>query len=129
MSADPGPTGSTRTIVETALLAGTGTLADPVRTALTAEPITAADPAGTGADPAAPSPGPTGTPAGASSPGSAGAGRGPGPGARVWRAGWPKLTAVGLFVAVWQLVAWSGWRPAYVLPGPQPVAAQLAQLA
>jgi NitT/TauT family transport system permease protein len=38
-----------------------------------------------------------------------------------WRWTWPKLTALGTALAVWQLVAWSGWRPSYVLPGPLPV--------
>jgi NitT/TauT family transport system permease protein len=49
--------------------------------------------------------------------------------AGTWRAAWPKLAAVGLFVLVWQAIAWSGWRPAYVLPGPQAVATTLAELA
>jgi NitT/TauT family transport system permease protein len=34
----------------------------------------------------------------------------------LWSATWPKLIATGLFFAVWQLVAWSGWRPDFVLP-------------
>jgi NitT/TauT family transport system permease protein len=37
---------------------------------------------------------------------------------RIWSGLWPKLVAVFLAVAVWQTVAWSGWRPAGVLPGP-----------
>ena len=40
---------------------------------------------------------------------------------RVWSWLWPKLAALALFIAVWQLVVWSGWRPDYVLPGPLPV--------
>ena len=40
---------------------------------------------------------------------------------RVWSWLWPKLAALALFVAAWQLVVWSGWRPDYVLPGPLPV--------
>jgi NitT/TauT family transport system permease protein len=47
----------------------------------------------------------------------------------LWRAVWPKLTAIGLFVAIWQIVVWSGWRPAYVLPGPQAVGLRLQDLA
>lgn len=47
------------------------------------------------------------------------AGPGAGRAARVWSATWPKLLALGLVVAVWQIVVWSGWRPAYVLPGPR----------
>src|SRR5438876_4120690 len=40
---------------------------------------------------------------------------------RVWSWLWPKLAALALFIAAWQLVVWSGWRPDYVLPGPLPV--------
>jgi len=40
---------------------------------------------------------------------------------RVWAGLWPKLLAVGLALAAWQVVVWSGWRPDYVLPGPLPV--------
>jgi sulfonate transport system permease protein len=39
---------------------------------------------------------------------------------RVWAWSWPKLLAVGLVLAAWQVVVWSGWRPEYVLPGPIP---------
>jgi NitT/TauT family transport system permease protein len=39
----------------------------------------------------------------------------------VWSRLWPKLVAVVLAVAVWQVVVSSGWRPANVLPGPLPV--------
>ena len=39
---------------------------------------------------------------------------------RVWAWGWPKMLAVGLVLAAWQVVVWSGWRPEYVLPGPIP---------
>jgi len=45
----------------------------------------------------------------------------------VWSALWPKVAAAGLVVAAWQLVAWSGWRPDYVLPGPVPVIERLLQ--
>jgi NitT/TauT family transport system permease protein len=44
----------------------------------------------------------------------------------VWRAGWPKLAALALSLGLWQLVAVSGWRESYVLPGPAPVFAELA---
>ncbi|HVS50441.1 MAG TPA: ABC transporter permease [Candidatus Dormibacteraeota bacterium] len=46
---------------------------------------------------------------------------------RVWAGLWPKLAAVGLMLAVWQAVVWSGWKPDYVLPGPWPVFQRLAQ--
>ncbi len=37
---------------------------------------------------------------------------------RVWSATWPKLGALALFLLLWQVVVWSGWKPSYVLPGP-----------
>ena len=43
----------------------------------------------------------------------------------VWRAAWPKLAALAISLGLWQLVAISGWRPSYVLPGPVPVFADL----
>ena len=46
---------------------------------------------------------------------------------RVWASLWPKLAAVVLVMAVWQVVVWSGWKPDYVLPGPLPVFQRLAQ--
>jgi NitT/TauT family transport system permease protein len=39
----------------------------------------------------------------------------------LWSAVWPRLAALGLVLAVWQIVVWTGWRPSYVLPGPAPV--------
>ena len=36
----------------------------------------------------------------------------------LWRAGWPKLAAVAIALSIWQLVAISGWKASYVLPGP-----------
>jgi NitT/TauT family transport system permease protein len=47
---------------------------------------------------------------------------------RIWRGGWPKLLAVVLVVAVWQLVVLSGWKPEYVLPGPATVFSDLKDL-
>lgn len=38
----------------------------------------------------------------------------------IWAWSWPKLLAIGLVLAAWQVVVWSGWRPEYVLPGPGP---------
>ena len=40
---------------------------------------------------------------------------------RLWSGLWPQLLAFIVAVTLWQLVAWSGWRPASVLPGPLPV--------
>jgi NitT/TauT family transport system permease protein len=37
---------------------------------------------------------------------------------RVWSAVWPKLAAAGIGIGLWQLVYWSGWKPAYLLPSP-----------
>ncbi len=45
--------------------------------------------------------------------------------ARLWSAAWPKLVATGLFFGIWELIAISGWKPDYVLPGPGPVFATL----
>lgn len=47
---------------------------------------------------------------------------------RWWGALWPKLAAVAIVVAVWQLVVWSGWRPDYLLPGPLTVGRALGAL-
>ena len=35
-----------------------------------------------------------------------------------WAWSWPKLLALGLVLALWQVVVWSGWRPEYALPSP-----------
>jgi NitT/TauT family transport system permease protein len=40
---------------------------------------------------------------------------------RLWSGLWPQLVAFALALAAWQVVVWSGWRPANVLPGPLPV--------
>ncbi len=44
---------------------------------------------------------------------------------RLWSSLWPKLAAVALGLAVWQVIVWSGWKPDYVLPGPLPVFGRL----
>src|SRR5438477_12976260 len=49
------------------------------------------------------------------------------PALQVWRNVWPKAAAVGLALAAWQIVVWSGWKPDYVLPGPLPVFQRLGQ--
>ncbi|MEP7191659.1 MAG: ABC transporter permease [Actinomycetota bacterium] len=43
----------------------------------------------------------------------------------LWRSAWPKFAALCLALGLWQLVAISGWRESYVLPGPVPVLAEL----
>jgi NitT/TauT family transport system permease protein len=48
---------------------------------------------------------------------------------RAWNAGWPKLAALGIVLAIWQVVVWTGWRPSYVLPGPVRVLSDLGELA
>ena len=45
-------------------------------------------------------------------------------GRRVWAATWPKLLAIALVLAIWELVALSGWKH-YVLKGPAPVLSNL----
>jgi NitT/TauT family transport system permease protein len=47
--------------------------------------------------------------------------------ARFWRATWPRLVAVALGLAAWQVVVWSGWRPEYVLPPPTAVFGRLVE--
>ena len=49
------------------------------------------------------------------------------PARQVWRNVWPKVAAVGLALAAWQVVVWSGWKPDYVLPGPAAVLGRLAE--
>jgi NitT/TauT family transport system permease protein len=46
-------------------------------------------------------------------------------GRSLWEASWPKLAAVAIVLALWQLTVWTGWRPSYVLPGPARVFAEL----
>jgi NitT/TauT family transport system permease protein len=44
-----------------------------------------------------------------------------------WEAVWPKLAALGIALAAWQAVVWTGWRPEYVLPAPATVLAQFGR--
>lgn len=53
---------------------------------------------------------------------------GAGMGIRAWAWVWPKLLAVGLVLAVWQLVVMAAWRPEYVLPSPATVLATLGEM-
>lgn len=45
--------------------------------------------------------------------------------ASTWSHAWPPAAAALLALTAWQLVALSGWKPAYVLPGPGPVLLRL----
>jgi NitT/TauT family transport system permease protein len=45
---------------------------------------------------------------------------------RAWSATWPKLAAIGIALAAWELVVLSGWKPTYVLPAPTDVLGRLA---
>ncbi len=47
--------------------------------------------------------------------------------ARVWSSVWPKLAAIALVVAAWEIVVLSGWKADYILPGPLPVFLRLGQ--
>ena len=47
---------------------------------------------------------------------------------RLWTAAWPKLAALTLALVAWQGVVWSGWRPDYILPGPDKVLPALVHL-
>jgi len=48
------------------------------------------------------------------------------PAIRLWSGLWPKLGAVVIALAIWQLVVWSGWKPESALPGPWSVFSRLA---
>lgn len=39
---------------------------------------------------------------------------------RAWASTWPKLLAIAIVIAIWQIVVASHWRPDYILPGPGP---------
>lgn len=47
---------------------------------------------------------------------------------QVWTTVWPKLAAVALAIGAWQAVVWSGWKPDYVLPGPDQVLPALVEM-
>jgi NitT/TauT family transport system permease protein len=52
----------------------------------------------------------------------------PGVARKVWDAVWPKLLAVALAVAIWQVTVWSGWKEEYLLPSPATVFSDLADI-
>jgi NitT/TauT family transport system permease protein len=39
-------------------------------------------------------------------------------GRKLWAVTWPKLVAVALFIGVWQVIVWTGWKPQYIVPSP-----------
>lgn len=47
---------------------------------------------------------------------------------RVWVAVWPKLMAVAIVFAGWQVLVWVQWRPPYVIPPPTTALAELGSL-
>lgn len=48
--------------------------------------------------------------------------------ARTWAATWPKVAALALVIAFWQIVYWSGWRDPWILPSPATVGETLLRL-
>jgi NitT/TauT family transport system permease protein len=44
----------------------------------------------------------------------------------IWSGLWPKVAAIGIVLLIWQIIVWTGIRPAYVLPGPITVLERLA---
>ena len=49
-------------------------------------------------------------------------------GRRLWAGTWPKLLAIAIVIAIWEIVFLAEWRPAYVLPSPSDVFAELQTL-
>jgi NitT/TauT family transport system permease protein len=47
---------------------------------------------------------------------------------KVWRATWPKVIAVAVVLAIWQIAVWSHHWPSYVLYGPGPTLSYLRHL-
>jgi NitT/TauT family transport system permease protein len=45
----------------------------------------------------------------------------------LWASAWPKLVALAAFLALWQLLVVSGWRPPYALAGPGETFGDLAE--
>jgi NitT/TauT family transport system permease protein len=46
---------------------------------------------------------------------------------RMWRQTWPLLAAIGVVIAVWELLVLIGWRPQHVLPPPWEVGQRLVE--
>ena len=47
---------------------------------------------------------------------------------RLWSTTWPKLAALALALALWQLLVESGWKEEYILPAPATVFVKLGEL-
>jgi NitT/TauT family transport system permease protein len=47
---------------------------------------------------------------------------------RVWAGTWPKLLAIGIVVAIWQVLVWAQWKPEYALAPPADVAKELGDM-
>jgi NitT/TauT family transport system permease protein len=39
-------------------------------------------------------------------------------GRRIWKAAWPKLLAIGLFLGFWQFLIWIQWKPSFAFASP-----------
>jgi NitT/TauT family transport system permease protein len=48
--------------------------------------------------------------------------------AKLWAGTWPKLLAVAIVVAVWQVLVWAQWKPEYSLAPPSDVAKELGAM-
>jgi len=46
---------------------------------------------------------------------------------RIFAAAWPKVAALGIALAAWELIVLSGWKPEYALPGPVAVFEELGR--
>ena len=46
---------------------------------------------------------------------------------RIWRGTWPLLAAIGVVLAVWQILVLTGWKPHHVLPPPIEVGQRLVE--
>jgi NitT/TauT family transport system permease protein len=53
----------------------------------------------------------------------------PSKGGTLWSNTWPKLLALAIALAIWQIAVWLKWKPIWVLPGPVPVFSELGHLA
>ncbi|MBB2946138.1 NitT/TauT family transport system permease protein [Actinoplanes lutulentus] len=49
-------------------------------------------------------------------------------GLRIWNSTWPKLLAIAIVIAIWQVTVLSEWKPIYVLPAPLDVFTVLKDL-